>query len=375
MKSSPPENTCARRGGRNLWIVGPRYDLIFFSTVWFPPLLILAYYGAIGIGWGAGFFLMWIYHLFIRLPHFMASFGMTYFRPEQRAHYKQHWIVYYAVPALILLVYGALLILPQAQNSLVRSALIHMAAMWGYQHIGMQNYGILRIYQRRSGHAFDAVGLKFEKTIFYSTIVAIWAEGHLVPVFFNWFGASGLGNALKVVDIGILYVLAFLITLYLWRLWTSKNFTWPAMMYFVVSLIVMVKWPFYDSLPRGSWFLVFNGHHSIAYLGLLFLVRWNRKGGGPLTFTSGLSEYLRYLVPLIGLSFIMVLGNEMYAEATGLQGYNYLELLTGFFVLHYYLESVIWRSKNPHSAKTIFPLLNNPQTGPGVVLHNSGNRP
>ena len=99
------------------WIVGPAYDMAFFSTVWLPPLLVLGVGSFAGLEVGAGFFVLWIYHLFIRLPHFGAMFRVTYLRPGQLPHYRQHWVRYFAIPLLILVLYAVPLTRPESYTS------------------------------------------------------------------------------------------------------------------------------------------------------------------------------------------------------------------------------------------------------------------
>ena len=87
---------------RSAWIVGPRYDLLFFSTGWLLPLLVAAPLGSLASGLPAGFFTIWVYHLFIRLPHFGAMFLNTYLRREQLDYFREHWVRYFVVPVAIL---------------------------------------------------------------------------------------------------------------------------------------------------------------------------------------------------------------------------------------------------------------------------------
>ena len=252
------------------WIVGPRYDLLFFSTLWLPPLLLLAVSGVDLWGIGMGFFFVWIYHLLVRFPHFGAMFYTTYFRRENLAYYQRHWFAYFALPIIILLLYGFPLMTTEGFQSPFGIVLLHIAYLWGYQHIGMQNYGILQLYRQRSGKPFDAVAQRFEKIIFYAIIVAIAALNHTVPIL-NYFQQGSLaGSVVTYINSVFVIVLATLLTFYLARVRCTGGFTWPALLYLFVAIVVMIKWPFYEHLPAGSWFLVFNGHHSIAYLGLIF---------------------------------------------------------------------------------------------------------
>ncbi|MGE4606396.1 MAG: hypothetical protein AAEJ52_06615, partial [Myxococcota bacterium] len=282
---------------RSRWIVGPVYDLTFFSTLWLPPLLVLAlggFSGLAGFEFGAGFFVLWIYHLFIRLPHFAAMFRVTYLRANQLQHYREHWVAYFVIPLAIIGIYAWPLATPDGYGSPLGFALTTAGYLWGYQHIGMQNYGVLQIYRLRSDVREPAHWPWLEKSIFYAIIVSVCVSNHLAPVvrFAGW-GWIGSANA-ELASLVFLAAAGALLLVYLGQLMRLGGLRTPAVLYLLISAVAMVRWPFYDALPAGSWFLVFNGHHSVAYLGLLFLMTWNDKyPDRPLTASEGVREYAK----------------------------------------------------------------------------------
>ena len=350
---------------RSAWIVGPRFDLLFFSTGWLLPLLVVAPLGSLASGLPAGFFTIWVYHLFIRLPHFGAMFLNTYLRREQLDYFRKHWVRYFVVPVAILALYAAPLATPEAYGSSFGSVIAHVAYVWGYQHIGMQNYGILQIYRMRSGVAVDPSAARFEKAIFYTIIIAVAVHNHLLPTLSGRVGYASAATA-STLDGAFFVVLAGLVAIYLVRGFRRGGFTLPALLYLAVSLAAMIQWPFYRDLPAGSWFLVFNGHHSVAYLGLLFMMGWNRREpGAPLTPGRACAEYAKFIAPLVGFALVLLIGVVVYSSAratvldTEYAGGS-LEVLLGFFVTHYYVEAMVWKFRNPHVRRTTLPLLRPP---------------
>ncbi len=348
------------------WIVGPRYDLLFFSSVWVPPLLILAAYGALGLGLSIGFFSLWMFHLFVRLPHFGATLRVTYLRPENLAYYRQHWVLYFLIPAFIFALYSFPLSMESGYHSPAGRLLFVLAYIWGYQHIGMQNYGILQIYRRRAGTGSDLVGSRYEKIVFYAIIVSVATINHVVP-WLNYFtGGRTVTVAASTSRSMFMVVLGVLVVLYVMHLVRTNTLSWPAFLYFIVSVVVMIQWPFYDALPSGSWFFVFNGHHSIAYLGLVFLMEWNRRAGGqPLRVLAGLRAYVRFILPLLVFSLALAVAVAFYHSLTSVGRFRLLDaygmdLLVGFFVTHYYIEALVWKFSNPHNRATTLPLLRHP---------------
>ncbi len=351
------------------WIVGPFYDLAFFSTLWLPPLLVVALHGFTGatrIGFGAGFFVLWIYHLFIRLPHFAAMFRVTYLRANQFQHYREHWVAYFAIPLSIIGIYAWPLAAPDGYDSTLGFILTTTGYLWGYQHIGMQNYGILQIYRMRTDVREPVYWARLEKGIFYAIIGSVCVSNHLAPVL-RFTGAVRVGSAnAELASHVFLAIAGTLMLIYLGQLLRLGGLRTPAVLYLLVSAVAMVKWSFYDALPAGSWFLVFNGHHSVAYLGLLFLMTWNDKyPDRPLTAAEGVREYAKFFAPLVGFAMLLILAAATYHGSRVTAGYDApgagnLEALLGFFVAHYYVESKVWKFSHDFNRRNTLPLLKRP---------------
>jgi hypothetical protein len=351
------------------WIVGPIYDLLFFSTMWLPPILVLAldgFTGAARVEFGAGFFVLWIYHLFIRLPHFAAMFRVTYLRTDQFQHYREHWVAYFAIPLAIIAIYAWPLSGPAGYDTSLGFMLTTAGYLWGYQHIGMQNYGVLQIYRLRSEVREPAYWPRLEKGIFYAIIVSVCVSNHLAPVA-RFVGVVPVGSAhAETASLVFLGVAGLLLLLYLGQLLRLGGLRTPAVLYLLISAAAMVKWPFYDALPAGSWFLVFNGHHSVAYLGLLFLMTWNDKyPDRPFTLVDGVREYAKFFWPLVGFAVLLILVAATYHSSRVTAGYDApgtgsLEALLGFFVAHYYVESKVWRFRHDFNRRNTLPLLKRP---------------
>jgi len=351
---------------RSPWIVGPRFDLAFFSTLWLPPLLVLALGGFGRAELGAGFFVLWIYHLLIRLPHFAAMFRVTYLRSNQLQHYREHWVAYFAMPLAIIAVYAWPLTYPAGYDTSVGFVLTTVGYLWGYQHIGMQNYGILQIYRLRSDVPQPPGAARIEKAIFYAIIVSVCVSNHLAPVLRFAAGARiGSANA-ELFSWLFLAIGGGLLLMYLGQLARLGALRAPAVLYLLISAVAMVQWPFYRTLPAGSWFLVFNGHHSVAYLGLLFLMMWNeRHPDRPLTGSEAFAAYAKFFAPLVGFGFLLILVAATYHSTRVSAGYEApgtgsLEALLGFFVAHYYVESKVWRFRHDFNRRTTLPLLKRP---------------
>jgi hypothetical protein len=230
----------------------------------------------------------------------------------------------------------------------------------------MQNYGILQVYRLRSGAREPAYWPRLEKGIFYAIIGSVCVSNHLAPIArFTGLAKIGSANA-ELASLVFLAIAATLVFVYLGQLLRIGGLRTPAVLYLLISAIAMVKWPFYDTLPAGSWFLVFNGHHSVAYLGLLFLMTWNDKHPDrPLTIAEGVREYAKFFAPLVGFAMMLILVAATYHSSRVTAGYDApgtgsLEPLLGFFVAHYYVESKVWKFRHDFNRRNTLPLLKRP---------------
>lgn len=334
---------------------------MFFSTIWLLPLLVFASI-EVSKGISAAFFSIWVYHLFIRLPHFAATMHVTYLREAQRAYFRKHWVQFYVLPAAILVAYGLLLIQPPVYPSAVRTFLLTIASIWGSQHIAMQNYGILQLYNSRSGLKGEVVSARIEKGIFYAIFLTIYINAW-VSTALSWFQFDAGWHLQQggLPELLVTNLLVWLIGIELVRRWTSRTLISPATLYLLTSMVAMYRWPFYDKLPSGSWFFVFNGHHSIAYLGLVFLMHWNeRYPDESLTLARSVSRYGRYFVTLALTSLAAILAVAATSRASVEMFDVDLWALTGLFVVHYYLETQVWRFSRKHNRESTLPLLRQP---------------
>jgi len=347
-----------RTGALNTaWIHNALYDLFFFSSFWWIPFaawLLMSIETTIEAA-----LLFTLYHLLLRLPHFVATLRVTYLNPDHREYYRKHWIKFFLVPAAILLVYVTPIV-AGTELALFRKILITIALGWGLHHVGAQNFGILNIYHLRTGSRRSLAQVRTEKLCF--TFLGIATAIQIVATY--WFeGASPFAQWLShAMVVGFaLTALPFLLSQVrnLFSARKDRQQHWPAMLYFLVSVACMIYWPFYDSLPYQQGpilhFYVYNGHHGLAYIGLTYFMerkRNNASSGNAFSFAS---------ILLLGSLALMtwVLGGVP-RSAEGLiarSTFQSYDCLQGVFVVHYYLEAISWKFSDPHLRATVLPLL------------------
>jgi hypothetical protein len=349
------------------WIRNPSYDLFFFCAIWWLPLSLLIF-GATITASTAIFFLL--YHLFIRVPHFAATLNFTYLYKDNREYYRANWVKYFGLPILILGAYAVRLRFnPLSLYSLL---LLTIAKVWGMQHIGLQNYGLLSLYRGRSAARADALLPKLERAVFYELIVlAIFKD-----VFQMWH-LNAPGFLLKTVSWGLFGLFGFTCAAYLTRIWMQRKITpvsFPLLLYFATAVVVMIHWPIYDRLGAAIgggmiFFYVFNGQHCLAYLGLQFHMESNKKLSqhefGSLA--EGSFGFARFYAPLaVGAAALLAVAGYGYLRSNGSfpsdvpSSLQAVTMLDGIFVAHYYLESLTWKFSNAHNRAVVLPLLKHP---------------
>lgn len=348
------------------WIRTPFYDLLFFSALWWLPACMVAYLGARSMAYGAAAFFI-VYHVLLRLPHFMATMKTTYLNPDNERYYREHWLKYFVIPALIMFVYAVGS--TAGADSTFKKALVTLSTCWGLQHISFQNYGILGIYGSRAGATGNERARRLMKAMFYMLfaaaafegVIRIWLSGHLAE--------STITIASRLVRLAsLLSVLAYVSELT--RVRKSHPISAPGLLFLLSAVGSTIYWPFYNSfggVEQGSriFFYVFNGHHCLCYLGLTFLMDCNKRQGssGERPFDGGVRPYVKFLLPLIIVS-VALMGGGWVLSSEGLFGS--LGVLEGIFVAHYYIESNHWKFSDPHLRKTVLPLLRRPlKTWPG----------
>jgi hypothetical protein len=341
----------------NGWIRNPAYDLIFFSSIWWIPLgiALLYYHSAFYV-----VVLLILYHLLIRIPHFAATLNLTYFLEANRDHYQKHWIRFYVMPIFIFILFSTRRFFDP--NHLYSKSLLSIGVIWAIKHIAFQNYGISNLYRSRSLAKKDQCLGKLEKLVFlglvflsvYIAMVKTWLSepvNQSVDFYVRW---------------GLIALIAVLLVTYFFRVFfinkttpTSK----PAVLFFLTAISVQVYWPIYDKIGEGTavggniFFYVINGHHCLAYLGLIYHMSSNQYKG--LSLSDGFKKY--YSPILIGTFLLMgFVSLRWYWSGDGFSigyGFKALSFLDGVFMVHYYLESNTWKFSSSHTRETLLPIL------------------
>ncbi len=258
-----------------------------------------------------------LFHLVIRFPHVLAT-GPVALRALAREPGRALELV--AVPAALVALY--------ALGASTGPWLPAIAIVLGMHHVAMQHVGICSRYRRRAGRdALPTTGpgalarggrdrrgvepgravLRREPGLGGLRLGRRGDRSHAPP-------ASSSGSCAGEPAAG------------------------PERLAFAVGALTLVPWPFYASLVPGvpaglTAFLVYNGQHSIAYLGV---------SARELSLGRKRTAALGLAVLLASLGGTWALGG---LDALGGAGTFRLEGALGFFVAHYYLDGRLWKHR------------------------------
>ena len=311
----------------NLWVKNSSFDFIFFLPI-VPLLIFIIAYSTLNyyLGYAAVFY--WVYLLLIRLPHFSAMLHVTWLNEETRK--KMTFVKFYLVPALIFVTYWIPTLLNlEAQHPFV-IGLTLIAHGWGIQHIAMQNYGILKLFRKKEPQSSPKIIDVCEKYLLLFIGVLYFVQVLERIYRFN-LKADGL-------LLGLSYLLGFLIamTFATWIFYRSKQGVslfpiFPGTLHLIISCLVMFPWP----MPEGRFdaiFYLYNFHHSLAYLGLIWAVSSNK--------IAHPQKVWAFYIPLVILGGLLILVSRWPVLKNPVGN---LSVFYSFFVIHYYIEYIIWR--------------------------------
>ncbi|MGE3757102.1 MAG: hypothetical protein AB7H97_05060, partial [Pseudobdellovibrionaceae bacterium] len=144
-----------------------------------------------------------------------------------------------------------------------------------------------------------------------------------------------------------------------------KSDSAPLVIFFLSFVASHIYWPFYDAIPGGSWlyFYIYDSQHSLSYF---VFTQWIGVSESKPSFY--LRRWLIFAVvsaaTVSPFFFVPDLFSQNIEKALSV---SLIPGLSAFIVLHYYLETVIWKKKyklNPSGLEKIFA---NKKPEPGQI--------
>jgi hypothetical protein len=340
-----PATAPARAPG--VWMVSPAFDLTFFvgtALVTLLPWLAVEHLGV------KVFLVMAAVGVLSNGPHLMSTWTRVYLDGNEVWRRPVH---YFVVPAALA---GFVSLMIFKLEGLASPTLLTVLFYWAFWHFLAQNWGILRIYQRRCGDARSGIA-HLERVVLY--LGALWPLSHrLFTGPWTLFGAhirhptlepwmvNGLGAALAataLLYLGIRVVQAA----------RGARVPW------IRPLMLLASWfgfmvPFMLIKKNGTAaFAAAACWHGLQYLGIVWFYNRNRWKDGVdprARFVSWISQpgrphfYFLGLLALAGAVYLSVnVASAIVYDAATWGSVVWISLTFG----HYYLDGVIWKLRKP----------------------------
>ncbi|HEX8721348.1 MAG TPA: hypothetical protein VF736_12000 [Pyrinomonadaceae bacterium] len=342
-------NEGARAGALSVrWIIGARDDL-----VWFIGSVASSYalYALYVWGWVPLVPMVAAWAVLVDAPHVFATFSRTYFdREERRARGRLLWwslLFFAAGPLAVLAGVGFLF--------------FFLAALWAYYHLVKQHYGFMVLYKKKNGdlaradNFLDRAFLLLAFTYPFVAFVAHDAEAlRRVP--------AALHGGLGVLEGALLALTVAAAAAWVGRQAQRALLGLPLDVpkYLLLAAAVPMHWVvLLTPMPHKTIAIaaMLTIYHNFQYHRLIWFHNRKYRGDDGCRERHGAAEFIsRRLVHyvllgvLFGVSYQLPRQYVSYtADPETLVTRLILSFLWGYALLHYYLDSKIWRVRRDPS--------------------------
>jgi hypothetical protein len=329
------------------WIINRREDLF-----WFLGSSLLGYVAL--IAFSAGFsvitaFILW--NLLLDGPHVWSTTSRTYL--DKDAKQRLSWRLWVLFPLLA--------IGPMMYGLGASKVFFFMVITWAQYHVAKQHIGFVMLYKRKTGETND---FAIDKRFLISSLMLPWAI----------YAASEVGLlSFPIARFGLVLCLScyaaftgFFILHQFQKRSKGQVLNEPKLLLF--ALVIPLQWLAFIYAIGRPWGIVIAGiatniGHSFQYLRLTWFHNRNRYEGQTRA-TIGLAAFVNRSAVLffstavfLHLFVTVVLRMQISGEAL-------ISAFAGFNMAHYYLDSIIWRTRtDPELARA----LRLDQQGPGLT--------
>ena len=311
------------------WIINKREDLF-----WFLGSSLLGYVAL--IAFSAGFsvvsaFILW--NLLLDGPHVWSTTSRTYL--DKSARQRLRWRLWVLFPLLA--------IGPVMYGLGFSKVFFFVVITWAQYHIAKQHIGFVMLYKRKTGETSD---FAIDKRFLISSLMLPWAI----------YAASGMGLlSFSIARFGLVFCLScyaafagFFILHQFQKRSKGKVLNEPKLLLF--ALIIPLQWIAFIYAIGRPWGILIAGiatniGHSFQYLRLTWFHNRNRYEGQTRA-TIGLAAFVNRSAVLffatavfLHLFVTVVLSMQVSGEAL-------IAAFAGFNMAHYYLDSIIWRTRS-----------------------------
>lgn len=344
------------------FIVSPAFDgVFFFASV---ATVLLAWFAAAQLRVDP-FFILAAVAVVSNGPHLASTWTRVYLDARE---WKARPVQAIAVPIGIAAAVTAIVLFAGAEGTrLLNSVLLY----WATWHFVAQNWGLLRIYQRRSGEPEDSIALRLEKPLLFLWV--LWCLLHRLytgPRILFGTEVIHLPLPRPLVD-GLLGPFVVLLVVYLgarirqrhapWAraAWVRAGFLVCAFLGFAIPFLVITTDDTTAFAAAACW-------HGLQYIGIVAFYHHNawKRGIHPeariISFVSqpGAGRRVLYaglLLGLVGAAYGAISLAAWLTRGTSWNAYTWGSVVwLSLTFSHYYLDGVIWKlSRSPEVAQRV----------------------
>lgn len=347
---------------RSPFIVSPAFDAFFFFASAFAVLIAWAASAGFGV---KGFYILAAVAVVSNGPHLVSTWTRVYM---DKREWRARPVHLFVVPLFI-----AAGVVTLIQTMGVRgSQILHTTLLyWAVWHFVAQNWGLLRIYQKRSGEPDSSWAVKLERPLLF-TFVA-WCLLHRLQTGpRRLFGTEVLYPKIPLELVNVLLAASVVMAVAWIALriregrtsWTKSalvraGFLLAAGMGFFVPFLLITTDDTTAFAAAACW-------HGLQYLGIMRFYHRNAWRGGvhpDAKIISWVSQpgwgrlflYIALLMCLAGSGYIIIYTGSFLTQGTGWSVYTWGSAVwLSLTFSHYYIDGVIWKlSRDPKVAQRL----------------------
>lgn len=347
----PPAAAPALTASRSPFIVSRGFDgFFFFASV-----------AAVLIAWTAsavfqvqGFYILAAVAVVSNGPHLVSTWTRVYF--DRREWRTRPWQIFLMPVLICAAVVAVLQLVGFRGHRILNSVLIY----WAVWHFVAQNWGLLRIYQKRSGEPDSALAVKLERPMLYAFVA--WCLLHRLQTGpRRLFGTEIYYLPIPLWAVNLLLVAAVLMAV-AWvglRLregkmpWTKSALIRGGFLacgglgFFVPFMLI--------TTDDTSGFAAAACWHGLQYIGIVYFYHRNAWKQGPhpdakvvsWVTQPGLGRLVLYaalLWALAGSGYAVIYAGSLLTRGTTWDIYTWGSVVwLSLTFSHYYLDGVIWK--------------------------------
>jgi hypothetical protein len=323
------------------WIISKRDDL-----TWFIGSALAGYIALLALV--SGFPILTavlIWNLAIDGPHVFATASRTYF--DKIARQKLGWRLWMIIPFALV---GPVL------WSLGSGWLVFLAISWAQYHVAKQHVGFVMLYKRKTGERSDVI---LDKRFVVISLMLPWAL-----YVYRLLRIPGTRWIVFLVVLCYAGFLLFYLRHQIGKAFRREVCNFPKLL--LLAVVIPLHWiafAYASTLPNPQGLLVAgiatNIGHSLQYQRLTWFHNRNRYAGASRA-TIGLASVVNSRLSIFLLTGIVLNLLFVALPQYAMKGNQLLlSILIGANMLHYYLDSIIWRTRSDKELAAALRLASN----------------